>query len=176
MLAERLKLMPCPHCQAVGNLVWHGFLRGYDDSNPPQQTVRARRVYCSNRHQRGGCGRTFSVWCATRIRRLSLSTSTLWRFLKEAVSGSISAASRAANGPLSDRTMHRIWQRFLLGQSKIRTALLQRCPPPALPEPPSPSPSPRPAAAQVLAHLQTAFPDANCPIAAFQHALGTFFV
>lgn len=172
MLAERLKLMPCPHCQAVGKLVWHGYLRGYDDSNPPRQTVRARRVYCSKRHQRGGCGRTFSVWCATKICRLSLTTGTLWRFLKEAVSGSISAAIRAVDGPLSDRTMHRIWQRFLLGQSKIRTALLQRCPPPALPEPPSP----RPAEAQVLAHLQAAFPDAGCPIAAFQQTLRTFFM
>ena len=34
----------------------------------------------------------------------------------------------------------------------------------------------QPAAAQVLAHLQSAFPHADCPIAAFQHATRSFFV
>jgi hypothetical protein len=62
-----------------------------------------------------------------------------------------------------------IWTRFNRGQSRIRTALAGRCPPPELPG------SHRPAA-QVLAHLQAAFPDAPCPIAAFQQALRTFFV
>jgi hypothetical protein len=31
-------------------------------------------------------------------------------------------------------------------------------------------------AAQVLAHLQAAFPDDQCPIAAFQQALHIFFL
>ena len=30
----RLKLMHCPHCRAVRNLVRHAFLYGYDDSGP----------------------------------------------------------------------------------------------------------------------------------------------
>ena len=34
-IAERLKLTPCPHCKAVGTLIRHGFLRGFDDSRPP---------------------------------------------------------------------------------------------------------------------------------------------
>jgi len=29
-IIERLKLTPCPHCRAVGTLVRHGYLRGYD--------------------------------------------------------------------------------------------------------------------------------------------------
>ena len=52
---------------------------------------------------------------------------------------------------------------------EIRTALLGHCPMPALPTEHRP-------AAQVLAHLEAAFPDALCPIAAFQHTLRTFFV
>src|SRR5882672_10490253 len=133
-LAERLKLTPCPHCQVVGALIRHGYLRGYDESSPQRKTVRARRIFCSNRNARRGCGRTFSVWIADKIRRLSLTTGALWR------------------------TLQRIWQRFDRGQSKIRTALSGRCPPPAL----SAQPGQRPAA-QVLAHLHAAFPDA-CPI------------
>jgi hypothetical protein len=29
-IVERLKLTPCPHCRAVGTLIRHGCLRGYD--------------------------------------------------------------------------------------------------------------------------------------------------
>ena len=174
-MAERLKQMPCPRCKVVGTLIRHGCLYGYDERNPQPKTIRARRVFCSNRHARRGCGRTFSVWCAAKIRRLSLTTACLWRFLKCAVAGSIHAAIRAANGQRSDRTWQRIWKRFDLSQSMIRTALSGHCPPP---EPPAPFPakaSRRPAA-QVLAHLQAAFPDVPCPIASFQQALRTFFV
>jgi hypothetical protein len=173
-MAERLKQTPCPHCQVVGTLIRHGFLRGYDQSTR-RQSVRARRIFCSNRHARRGCGRTFSVWCANKIRRLSLNTGCLWRFLQHAVATSIVAAIRATAGHLSDRSWQRLWRRFNLGQSKIRTALAARCPPPELPAPLPAKASRRPAA-QVLAHLQAAFPHADCPIAAFQHTLRTFFV
>lgn len=169
-LAERLKQTPCPHCQVVGALICHGYLRGYDESSS-RRVVRARRLFCSNRHARRGCGRTVSVWCADTIRRLSLTTGTLWRFLRRAVVGSIADAIRAVDRRRSDRTWQRLWKRFDRGQSKIRTALLGCCPPPEKP----PAPGQRPAA-QVLAHLHAAFPDAPCPIAAFQHTLRTFFV
>jgi hypothetical protein len=170
-LAERLKHMPCPHCKAVGTLIRHGCLRGYDEGFPQRKTVRARRIFCSNRQARRGCGRTVSVWIADRIRRLSLTTCTLWRFLQGAVAGGIFAAIRVANCHLSDRTWQRIWKRFGLGQSKIRTALSGLCPPPLLPAEPGHKP-----AAHVLAHLRAAFPDADCPITAFQQTLHTFFL
>jgi hypothetical protein len=171
-IRERLKLTPCPHCQVVGTLIQHGFLYGFDESSPQRKTRRARRIFCSNRTERPGCGRTFSVWLADKIRRLSLTAHSLWTFLLRAVTGSLLAAVRAAPCHLSDRTWQRIWKRFDLGQSKIRTALLARCPPPELPS----GPSHRPAAAQVLAHLQAAFPHADCPIADFQQTLRTFFL
>lgn len=174
-LAERLKHTACPHCKVVGTLIRHGFLRGFDDSNPQRQTVRARRVFCSNRNARRGCGRTVSVWIAEKIRRLSLTTDCLWRFLQRAVGGSIRTAIRTADCHLSARTWQRIWKRFDQGQSKIRTALSGRCPPPELPAR-SPAVPAQPPAAHVLAHLQAAFPDAHCPIAAFQQTLRTFFV
>jgi hypothetical protein len=173
-IAERLKQTPCPHCKVVGTLIRHGYLYGFDESNQ-RKTVRARRVFCSNRNARHGCGRTLSVWCADKIRRLSLTTGCLFRFLQDAATGSRLAAIRAADGHLCDRTWQRIWKRFDLGQSKIRTALSQRCPPPELPAR-LPSQAPHRPTAQVLAHLQAAFPNADCPIAAFQHALHTFFV
>ncbi len=174
-VTERLKQTACPHCKVVGTLIRHGFLYGFDEGSPQRKTVRARRIFCSNRNARPGCGRTFSVWFADKIRRLSLTTGALWRFLQGAVAGSILAASRAIDCRLSDRTWQRIWKRFHQGQSKIRTALCGRCPPPESP-PRLPAKPTRQPAAQVLAHLQAAFPDVHCPIAAFQHAMHAFFM
>lgn len=168
-IAERLKQTPCPHCQVVGTLIRHGFLYGFDDRSPQRKTVRARRIFCSNRQARPGCGRTFSVWLADKIRRLCLTTGSLWRFLQRAIADGIHAASRAADSPLSDRTWRRIWKRFDRGQSTIRTALAGRGPPPEAPAAQRP-------AAHTLAHLHAAFPNAPCPIAAFQQTLRTFFV
>jgi hypothetical protein len=168
---EKLKATACPHCKVIGLLVLHGFLRGYDESSPREKTVRARRIFCSNRNNRQGCGRTFSVWIADKIRRLSLSAGGLWMFLQSVVGSGMASAIRRVNSHLSDRQMQRIWKRFDLGQSQIRTALWQHSEPPERPAKPPQTP-----AAEVLAHLQAAFPCSGCPIADFQHDLRTFFV
>jgi hypothetical protein len=167
-IAERLKQTACPHCKRVGTLIRHGFLYGFDDQSPPRRTLRARRVFCSNRHARPGCGRTFSVWLADKIRRLSLTSDGVWRFLQRVADDGLRAAIRAA-GQFSERTWYRVWKRFNLAQSTIRTALSGRCPPPLLPAEHRP-------AAHTLTHLHAAFPNADCPIAAFQHALQAFLL
>jgi hypothetical protein len=171
-IAERLKRTACPHCRTVGMLIRHGVLVGFDDGSL-RRSVRAKRIFCSNRHRRRGCGRTVSVWIADKIRRLSLTARTVWSFLQRAVvAGSLAAAIREADCPRSDRTFRRIWNRFHRGQSAIRTALLSRGPPPGLPA----ASSRRPAVAQVLHHLLSTFPDADCPIAAFQSATRSFIL
>jgi len=176
-IVERLKITHCPHCNAMGTLNRHGVLYGFDnsndDSNTQQRTLRARRIFCSNRDRlRRGCGRTFSVWLAHKIRRFSLTTRTLLTFLQHAVTGSISRAVQAVNYPRSERTFQRIWKRFDRAQSCIRTALLGRGPPPELPA----ASARRPVAAQVLDHLQASFPNTDCPITAFQLATRSFFI
>jgi hypothetical protein len=173
-IAERLKQTSCPHCKAVGALIRHGYLLGYDESSR-LKTRRGQRIFCSNRNARPGCGRTFSIWLADKIRRVSLTAGALWRFLQLAVAGAVITAGHAVDARLSDRTWQRIWQRFNQAQCHIRTALHRRCPPPDTPPQPTANPKRRPAA-QLLAHLQTAFADTSCPIAAFQHTTQTFFV
>jgi hypothetical protein len=173
-IAERLKQTSCPHCKVVGTLIRHGYLRGFDQ-NSRQRTRHAQRIFCSNRNARPGCGRTFSIWLADKIGRLSLTADALWRFLQLAVAGAVIAAGHAVDARLSDRTWQRIWKRFDHAQCHIRTALHGRWPPPyTLPQPVG-NPN-RQTAAQVLAHLQAAFPDAPCPIAEFQQTMQTFFV
>lgn len=169
-IVERLKLTPCPHCQAVGTLNRHGSLHGYDDRTPPRTTLRARRVFCSNRSRRPGCGRTFSIWLVHTIRRSCLTTQTLRALITQAVSNGITAAIRANPCHLSDRTLQRYWRRFRLAQSRIRTTLLQRGPPPEE----SFEGSRRPDIAHVLSHLHATFSNTDCSIAAYQMATQSF--
>lgn len=136
-----------------------------------EKAVRARRIFCNNRNTRPGCGRTISVWLADTIRRACVSTRLLWRFLQRVVANGIADATRHVGGRLSARTWQRLWRRFLLGQSRVRTALLGRCRPP----PESAGAARYAPVAQVLAHLQAAFPDAD-PLTAFQHATRSFII
>src|SRR5271167_4462743 len=94
-IVHQLEVTPCPHCHAVGFLIRHGALFGFDDSSPRRPTLRARRIFCSNRHKRRGCGRTFSVWLADKIRRLSLTTAALGAFLQRLLTATLRAAIRA---------------------------------------------------------------------------------
>jgi len=165
----QLKTTPCPHCKRFGTLIRHGFLRGYDESHQREKTVRAWRIFCNNRKQSRGCGRTFSVWWASKIKRLALTANALWKFLKQAVqSGNKFQAFRNLNSGLSESAPYRIWKRFCEAQSSIRTALNQLCEPP---EVDSEYPT-----ELTLAHLETAFDNHPCPIAAFQLRMKTFFM
>ncbi len=169
-LLAKLKITPCPHCKITGALIKHGFLRGYDQDHQLNKTVRAARVFCSNRHRAAGCGRTFSVWIADRIKHLFLSADSLWQFLKAAVSsGNKLSAFRNLNSGLSDSAPYHIWRRFLNAQAAIRTALARMCEPPQI-ESDCP-------AKLTLAHLGQAFKEHPLsPIAAFGAALQSFFI
>lgn len=168
-----LKLTQCPHCKKVGTLNRHGFLRGYDEINLRQKNVRATRVFCSNRYQAAGCGRTFSVWIADKVKRLFLSTDKLWEFLgANAASGNKQKSFANLNCSMSDSAPYRIWKRFQNAQSDLRTALSTICPPPKI-DNTQPGDSP---AASTIAHLKEAFSGHTLPpIAAFQVTLGRFF-
>ena len=171
-LLAKLKLNPCPHCKKIGYLIRHGSLLGYVQ-NQLGNTVRADRavrVYCSNRHRLNGCGRTFSVWTADKIKHLFLSADSLWLFLNDAIrSGNKLQAFRNLNCGLSDSATYHIWRRFLNAQVPIRTALLALCEPPPLISDCS--------AKLTIAHLAKAFKEHKLsPIAAFAATLQTFFI
>lgn len=166
----KLRITACPHCHKAGNLIRHGFLRGYSEECPPKKTIRAARVFCSNRKRATGCGRTFSLWMASQIRRLTLSAQSLWTFLSDALSiGNKRQAFARLSSSLSDSAPYRIWKRFQKAQSAIRTALTRFCEPPR-----SAAECPE----QItLAHLQNAFQGHTlCPAAAFAATLQTFVV
>jgi len=168
-----LKCSPCPHCKHAGALNRHGFLRGYDEQNFRQKAVRAVRVFCSNRGSNEGCGRTFSVWIADKVKRLFLDAKSLWEFLHQAATtGNKSQAFQQLRCSMGDSATYRIWKRFLQAQSAIRTALAAFCPPPRQ----TTESNSQCAAQATVAHLQEAFKDSPLnPIAAYQVQTQSFF-
>ncbi len=168
----KLKITPCPHCKKTGFLIKHGSLIGFvpNKLGDTVRAARAVRVFCSNRHLAIGCGRTFSLWTANRIKHLFLCADSLWQFLSNAAdSGNKIQAFRLLKCSLGDSTAYRIWRRFLGAQVAIRTALNALCEPPRI-ESNSP-------AHLTLAHLAKAFREQTLsPIAAFAATLQTFFI
>ena len=126
-----LKLTPCPHCKTVGSINRHGFLKGFQGQDVRGKSIRAHRAFCSNRGRSQGCGRTFSVWIADKVKRLFLSAAQLWRFLKESANtGNKRKAFKSLACDMSDSAPYRIWKRFQNAQAAIRTALSGICPSP----------------------------------------------
>lgn len=169
-----LKCSPCPHCKHSGALNRHGFLKGYDENHFKQKSVRAIRIFCSNRVSAGGCGRTFSVWIVDKVIRLHLDAQRLWQFLERAAgSGNKSGALQTLKCDMSGSAAYRIWKRFLHAQSVIRTALVAICPPPKQ----QADNGYTTAAQATIDHLKEAFKESTLnPIAAYQAATQSFFI
>jgi hypothetical protein len=162
---NRLFLTLCPLCKRVGTLILHGWLYGYVDTEDGLRVRRGKRVLCTNRRKRNrGCGHTLSIWIEETLWRSRLGALKLWSFLTNVLRrGDKANALKDLSAGLSVSSAYRIWKRFVLRQSAIRTALNKLCPPPQH--------NTREPAAQTIAHLLAAFPNAACPIVAFQQQL-----
>lgn len=157
---QRLKLHHCPHCKHVGALVHHGFLRGYSDCSN-ECVIRGRRFFCSNRHRRTGCGRTFSVLFSGFLRSFLVSAMVLFCFVVTVLGGVTRyRAARACLSGFCLRSGYRLWRRFEHSQSKLRARLTSVCAPPASQS--------RVPLMQLLAHFAAVFPHVECPFVAFQ--------
>lgn len=159
----------CPHCHRTGTLVGHGLLSGYAERGSHRE-IRGRRLLCSARFRRTGCGRTFSVLIATVIAGFSVRTPTVSGLLDAVVGGMNRKAAwqrleATAGGTagLSLRSGYRLWARLGAAQSRIRTALCGAAPPPATTDV-------RPIA-QMLSHLRLVVGSSGCVLAAYQLAL-----
>lgn len=127
-----LKLTCCPHCRRTGALIGHGFLRGYSEQGSAV-VVRGRRVFCSNRGQRPGCGRTFSVLLSAVLHGFVVRTLTLFRFANAVLKGLTRRAAwlSTLSRVLSRSSAYRLWQRLHEAQSALRTRLCGEAPAPA---------------------------------------------
>jgi hypothetical protein len=163
-----LKEQQCPHCKLRGNLILHGFLRGYVLPVPkkPEKKQRGHRIFCSNRNRRKGCGRTFSILFATLIRKMQITTHQFSKFLQNILTGeNIQDAFELESRKYSHRSRYKLYHKFINRQPFIRTQLLKIS---KIPEINDPHPL-----AQTMLHLKSCFPEASCPIEAFQRHFQT---
>jgi hypothetical protein len=153
-VCEQAKQWACPHCGALGTLNWHGLLFGSSDSGKQRDEVRGRRLFCSNRWNRGGCGHSFSVLLSSHLRRAFLRAGALWEFyLQVIVYGNVHAAFATGGFPLSLQSAYRWWQRLRTGQHRLRELLCRVHDPP--------TDAPVGVFAALLSHVQKAFGNHN---------------
>jgi hypothetical protein len=156
-----LKQSSCPHCGCFGSLNRHSRSAGNDPLRASGQSFRGQRVFCSNRGQRGGCGRTFFLVLSDVLPRHTMTASLLWRWLVEVLAGlSFKAAAEKLRLPFALETVYRLRRGLARNLDVLRTRLAGRGEPPA-----SAHADPL---LQTMAHLQVVFPRSACLPAEFQ--------
>ncbi len=157
----RAKLEPCPHCGRIGTLNRHDRVSGNMPDQRCDEHVRGRRLWCSNRGRRGGCGRTTLLLFAWVLHRHTFTAPLLTSLLDKVAGGaSIKAAWEDLDTLLSLESAYSIMHRFRERLDVIRSALFSTGkPPPASTTVPL---------IQTVKHLQHSFPDHA--VSAFQTA------
>jgi hypothetical protein len=139
----------------------HSILYGNDPSSAANKRQRGQRVFCSNRGQRGGCGRTFSLVPAAVLPRHTITASLLWQWLSALLTGaSVKAAVEKLRLPFALETLYRLRRQLQHKLDQVRARLCQKQPPPA-----STHTDPL---GQTIEHLQQAFAGNGCPLEEFQ--------
>lgn len=157
----KIKLCACPHCLHTGCLILHGYLYGFTESDTAGKITKGRRIFCSNRNKKTGCGKTFSILMSGFIKNHIVSSQTLSRFLCSIKDGKSKAqANRESGGKMKASTVYRIFNKFTYHQVRIRTLLSRRRPPPRIKHT-------KDAVIATIVHLQASFQ--GCPVSQFQH-------
>jgi hypothetical protein len=118
-------------------------------------------VWCCNRGQRGGCGRSFSIFLAEVLPRHTVTGPWLWRLLQRLLAGgSIKATVEALALPFALETLYHLLQRLRQRLGGVRSVLSREQKPPAS--------SQADPLLQTAEHLRSLFPKSGCPATDFQ--------
>ena len=160
--AFSLKQSPCPHCGCVGALNRHSHSFGHDPLIASGgQCHRGQRVFCSNRGQRNGCGRTFSLLAAEVLPRHTFTASLVWQWLVKLLAGrSRKAAAEKLRLPFTLESIYRLQRGLRQRLDSLRTRLCRDRKPPT-----SAHADPL---LQTVEHLRQVFTGGGCPLAEFQ--------
>ncbi len=126
-----------------------------------QRTKRGQRVFCSDRGQCGGCGKTFSVFLAEVLPRHSCTAVLLGQLLVKLLAGvSVKSAVESLRLPLALESIYHLLGRLRRRLDAVRCCLWERGQPPAS--------SQTDPLLQSVEHLQSVFAPAVCPVSEFQ--------
>lgn len=165
LISETIKATPCRHCNKSNYLKSHGPLRGIHLSKP-EKKLRGIRFYCSNRYSNKGCGRTFSVLFSSMLPKLTVRAKQLKTFFKRLLTErSIHAAWHGSKIPFSLRSAYRWVEKLKLNQATIRSKIYSSLP--------CRSNCSSPPHCETISYLNTAWPQHNDFVAAFQQQTQT---
>jgi len=71
--------LQCVHCSKSDQFVSHGFI--YKQRSQTLKEPVGKRIFCSNRHGRSGCGRTFQLYIAREMPSLHYGCAQLFVFV-----------------------------------------------------------------------------------------------
>ena len=110
---DALQLL-CTGCQRAGQFVSHGFI--YRHLSSQKIIVVGKRILCSPRGDRSGCGRTIRLYLTVRLPRLHYDSTALTLFICALLAGdSIAQAYQQATSQIDTRHAYR-WLRQLQRQ------------------------------------------------------------
>jgi hypothetical protein len=116
----------CIHCGQTHQLVSHGFI--YKKRARAEPEAVGKRVFCSNRRLRTGCGRTMQLYLDTTIRYLHHAGDRVAAFvLSLMASMRIGQAYSHATGAATPRNAYR-WLDRLCARTSVYRALSHRPP------------------------------------------------
>jgi hypothetical protein len=115
---------PCRHCRQSNHLMSHGFIRKKQVGAEPAAV--GKRVFCSNRKQHTGCGRTVQLYVDSIVRYLHHAGCRVTAFVLALMAGmTIQCAYHCATGAASARNAHR-WLHRLRARMSIYRSLSPR--------------------------------------------------
>jgi hypothetical protein len=122
----QLESEQCKHCGQNHQLVSHGFIRKKRAGGDLQSV--GKRVFCSNRHHRTGCGRTMQLYLDSTLRRAHHAGSAVVAFVLLLLAGaSIASAYTQATQAQSHRHAYR-WLHRLRAQTSTYRSLFHQPP------------------------------------------------
>ena len=96
----------CPHCANKHFLISHGFV--YKKTVNGAKCIIGKRIFCSNRFSRSGCGRTFQLYLSLHLPRIHYDATHLNIFVHSITNNeSIYLAYSKATGCYDSRNAYR---------------------------------------------------------------------
>ncbi len=118
--------LECEHCSKHDQFVSHGII--YKQRSGMFAEKVGKRIFCSNRYGRTGCGRTFQLYVATEIPGFRYGAAHLFVFISALLANhSISEAYIKATGQTEYRNAWSWLSRLMLKLSEYRSFLKVRC-------------------------------------------------
>jgi hypothetical protein len=124
--------LSCPHCQAFGQFVSHGFVYKYLSAS--EVSVVGKRLFCSNRSNHSGCGKTIRLYVSKRVPKISYHAANVTLFVMSLIAGmSIKNAYHKATGASEPRhgiagSINSIFNAYVFAVLFINRLLLHHLP------------------------------------------------